>query len=101
MLNKNAADNQAKLLEEIVDIKNYLAIIEHEINSSGHVELLSDDQVQAIWRKLRTAGNFIYSANYYWARYTNNRALIKKFVEMDHEETVRILGKEANNGQNI
>lgn len=66
MMDQNTLNNQAKLREEIVDIKNYLAIIEHEINSSDNLELLSDDQVQAIWRKLRTAGNFIYSANYYW-----------------------------------
>lgn len=95
-MNQNTIDNQAKLREEIMDIKNYLAIIEHEICQSDHVERLSDAQVQAIWRKLRTAGNFIYSANYYWARYTHNRALIKKFVEMDREETARILGKEVN-----
>ena len=92
MLDKNVADNQAKLREEIVDIKGYLAMIEHEISSSGHVEQLSDAQVQTIWRKLRTASNFMYSANYYWAKYTNNRELKKKLAEPDPEEASQICG---------
>lgn len=85
MLDQNTIANQNKLREEIVDIKRYLAMIEHEIASSGHVEQLSDAQVQTVWRKLRTASNFMYSANYYWARYTNNRELQKKLAEPDTE----------------
>ena len=93
-LNDYVINNQSKLLEEINDIQLYLSLIEREIKSSNQAESLSDDQVQTIWRKLRTAGNFVYSANHYWARYTNNRKLIKILVDEDRKETAKIVGRE-------
>lgn len=83
MLDKNVIDNQTKLREEISEIKQYLSLIEHEVNSSGHVERLSDAQIQTVWRKLKTAFNFVYSANYFWAKYTNDREFREKLVKTD------------------
>lgn len=81
-MDKNVTDNQTILREEIEDIKQYLLLIENEVNSSDHVELLSNDQVLNILRKLRTAGNFVYSANHFWAKYTNNKELIEKIARI-------------------
>lgn len=78
MLDKNVMDNQAKLREEVSEIKKYLSLIEREINSSGNVERLSDWQFQDMWKRLKTVHNFTFNANYYWAKYTNNKELKKK-----------------------
>lgn len=85
MLDKNTIDNQAKLREEISEIKQYLSLIEHEINSSGHVEQLSDRQFQDIWKRLRVVRNFTHNVNYFWAEYTDNKEFRKKLVETDRE----------------
>lgn len=74
-------NNQTTLLEEINEIKLYLSLIENKIKSSAHrSELLSDNQVKTISQKLQTAGNFVYGANYFWARYTNDEELIKQLA---------------------
>lgn len=92
MLGQNTMDNQAKLLEEISEIKQYLSLIEHEINSSGHVEQLSDRQFQDIWKRLRVVRNFTHNVNYFWAEYTNNREFRKNLAEMDS----KLLWEEKN-----
>ena len=96
-LNDYVINNQSKLLEEINDIKLYLSLIEHEIKSSNQAESLSDDQVKTIWQKLRTAGNFVYGANYFWARYTNNEKLLKQLASENSEEIANIVGGEVKN----
>lgn len=95
MLDQNTMDNQAKLREEISEIKQYLSLIEHEINSSGRVGQLSDRQFQDIWKRLRVVCNFTYNVNYFWGKYTNDREFKKKLAEADLEETARVAGKEV------
>lgn len=85
MLDQNTIFNQTKLREEIEEIKEYLSLIEHEINSSGHVEQLSDRQFQDIWKRLRVVRNFTHNVNYFWAKYTDNKEFRKKLVETDRE----------------
>lgn len=92
MLNNNVANNQAKLREEIMDIKNYLAIIEHEINSSGHVERLSDNQFQLIFGKLQVATNCVCNAGYYWAVFAHDKELKRKLVDFDLKLTHELVG---------
>lgn len=86
MLDQNTIANQNKLREEISEIKHYLSLIEHEINSSGHVERLSDHQFRDIWKRLRTINNFAYNANYFWAKFTDNKELEEKLVGEDLKE---------------
>lgn len=88
MLDQNVIDNQTKLREEIKEIKEYLSLIEHEVNSSGHVERLSDHQFRDIWKRLRTINNFAFGVNYFWAKFTGNKELEKKLVGEDLKETL-------------
>lgn len=88
MLDKKTTNNQAKLREEISEIKRYLSLIEHEINSSGHVERLSDHQFRDIWKRLRTINNFAYNVNYFWAKFTGNKELEEKLIGEDLKETL-------------
>lgn len=81
MLDQNTINNQAKLREEISRIKQYLSLIEHEVNSSDHVERLSDDDVQIICRKLQIACNWVYNADYLWASCAGDNEFSKKLAE--------------------
>lgn len=79
-LNDYVINNQTTLLEEINYIRLYLSLIENKIKSSHRSELLSDNQVKTISQKLQTAGNFVYGANYFWAKYTNDEELVKQLA---------------------
>lgn len=81
MLDQNTINNQAKLRKEIDNIKQYLSLIEHEINASDHVERLSDCDVQIICRKLQIACNYIYNADYFWASNAGDNEFAQKLAE--------------------
>lgn len=83
MLDENVVNNQKLLRDEIKEIKAYLSLFEHEVNSSDHVARLSDDQVQNISRKLQTAANCVCNASCYWAQVTHNKELKGKLVDLD------------------
>lgn len=83
MLDQNVIDNQNQLREEIKDIKEYLSLIEHEVNSYDHVAQLSENQFQLIFRKLQTTANCVCNAGYYWAHFTNDKELKRKLVDVE------------------
>lgn len=92
MMDQNTIDNQAKLRGEIKEIKEYISLLEHEANSSGHVERLSDNQFQLIFGKLQAATNCVCNAGYYWAVFTNDKELKRKLVDLDLKITHEQLG---------
>lgn len=83
MLDQNTIANQTKLREEIKDIKEYLSLIEHEVNSYDHVAQLSENQFQLIFRKLQTTTNCVCNVGYYWAHFTNDKELKRKLVDVE------------------
>lgn len=83
MLDENVVNHQKRLRDEIKELKAYLSLFEHEVNSSDHVARLSDDQFQNINRKLQTATNCVCNANSYWAYVTHNKELEGKLVDLD------------------
>lgn len=83
MLDKNVADNQARLREEIEELKGYLSLLEHEVNASDHVARLSENQFELVFRKLQTTVNCVCNAGYYWAHFTNDKELKRKLVDLE------------------
>ena len=83
MLDKNVMDNQAKLRDEINEIKEYISLLEREVNASDHVARLSENQFQLIFRKLQTTANCASEAGYYWACFANDKELKRKLVDLD------------------
>lgn len=73
MIDENTINHQKRLRDEIEDIKECISYIEHEINSSGHVEQLSDAQFIDMWKRLKTISNFSYNAKYFWDKYTKKK----------------------------
>lgn len=87
MLDENVVNHQKLLRDEIKELKDFLSLFEREVNSYGHVERLSDDQFQNIFRKLQTANNCVCNANCYWAYVTRNKELQGKLVDLDLKHT--------------
>lgn len=83
MPDKNVMDNQDKLRYAIKEIKEYISLLEHEVNASDHVARLSDNQFQLIFRKLKTTADCICNASYYWAYFTNDKELKRKLVDLE------------------
>lgn len=83
MLDKNVMDNQAKLRDEIKEIKEYISLLEHEVNASDHVAQLSENQFQLIFRKLQTTVDCACNVGYYWACFTNDKELKRKLVDLE------------------
>lgn len=73
MIDENTINHQKRIRDEIEDIKECISYIEHEINSSGHVEQLSDAQFIDMWKRLKTISNFSYNAKYFWDEYTKKK----------------------------
>ena len=91
MLDKNVMDSQAKLRDKIKEIKEYISLLEHEINASDHVARLSENQFQLIFRKLQTTANCASETGYYWAHFANDKELKGKLVDLElkiaHEQS--------------
>lgn len=83
MLDKNVENNQARLRDEIKEIKEYISLLEHEVNASDHVARLSENQFQLIFRKLQTTANCASEAGYYWAHFANDKELKGKLVDLE------------------
>ena len=91
MPDKNVMDNQAKLRDEINEIKEYISLLEREVNASDHVARLSENQFQLIFGKLKTTADCICNACYYWACFTNDKELKGKLFDLElkiaHEQS--------------
>lgn len=76
MANNNTKNNRTKLLKEISDVKERLSLIEELVDDNliglPGIEGLSDDQVQNICIKLRTAGSSITLAKDFLVMYTKH-----------------------------